>query len=195
MRPIFYSNFVRALIALALAATFSIPASADGSARDFVRSQSAKAAFITDVSNIAYMAGEMNRYNTYAVMRMTHTHWKFPEDAILKANYAASYAYEIRSTADRVEYDGRQIERAIARNKSVSDDQQATAIDMLELLRRMAELSYTLGELYDQEDITAAGNHYYTELVPVYEAIRRGQITLSSELSREIKLDALKFKD
>ena len=48
--------------------------------------------------------------------------------------------------------------------------------------------------LYDEGDVKGAGNYFYSEVYPRFESIRRGTVTLSSELGREIKLDALKFK-
>lgn len=170
-------------------------ANAEGRPTEVVKAQAAKSDFIFQVGKIGNMAGNMFLIDTYAVMRMTHTNWHFPEDKQYLEGTNLTYAWNIRSTAKKSVYDGVQVEKAIARNVVVGDDEKERALEMIGLLQRMQELSIALGDLYDAGDVSAAGDFYYTEIVPVYEAIRRNQVTLQGPIAREIKLDALRFKE
>ena len=190
-----YKQFLQIAATAFLVMGQPIPASADESPTEFVRSLAAKTAFMADVGKIGFMAGEMFRFNTFGVMRMTHTNWKFPEDDLFLDKRNITYGYEIRSTAERTVYDAVQVERAIARNGSVSSEDKATAADMIDLLRRLYEQSKELGELYDAGDAAAAGDFFYSEIVPVYEAIRRGETTISFRIANEVRLAALRFKE
>lgn len=178
------------LLSAILTPTLSMAA---GSAKDFVRSQAGRAAILTDVSKIQFIAGEIFRFETLALLRMTHTDWKFPNDDFFK-DRGQSYAYKIRAASADAEYDAAQISLAIKRNKSVTPEQKTIALDLLEQLQKLIKSAKIMGELYDAGDPVPAGHFYYTEIYPVYEALRRGAASISSETGREIKIRALKFK-
>ena len=182
-------SWVIALMAILLPAS----ALAKTSAKDFIRQQAGKAAFVTDVEKVDFLASEVFRFQMLAVMRMTHVDWRFEEDGYLR-DRGQTYSYILSSSAEGIGYDLVQLRKSIERNKSIDEEQRSAATDLLQLLQDLAAHSEGLGVLYNDGDVKSAGNYYYSEVYPRFESIRRGAVTLSSELGKEIKLDALKFK-
>ena len=177
-----------ALIAILLP-TGAIP---EPAAKDFVRVQAAKAAFVTDVAKVNRYAADMFRVASYAVLRMTHQHWEFDIDTTIK-NAGQTYAWKVRSNAEDSEYDVRRFEVALSRNEFAAEDVKVRAQEMVDLIEQLIAHSLELANIYETGDVTLAGDHFYEKIIPVYEAIRRGEATISSELAGEIKLDAAKF--
>ena len=174
----------------ALALLSPAGAVADSSTKEFVRAQAAKAAFVTDVAKIDRIADDMFRFASFAVMRMTHEHWDFDIDAVT-ANNGRTYAYKITTNAEDTNYDVRRFEVSLSRNDYISDETKARAQEMVELVDQLKDLSLELGPLFDAGDAKIAGDHYHQKIIPVYEAIHAAEATITTELAREIRMDAV----
>lgn len=176
-----------------LAVCLPISAVAETSAKDFIKAQAAKAAFVSDVQKLEEFGANIFRFETLALLRMTHTEWSVPEQNYMDAR-GVEYSYFIDAAAEINDYDFVQTQRALRRNMAVGEEHRVISEDLIELVQDMIERAPLMSDKIDEGDPILAGAYYYDEIQPVWTALRRGVVSLSGIVSKEIRLDALKFK-